>query len=105
MIVLAPPALLQLCVLCLGFFQDRYIGIGVSPESEEILIGGAGLIAGGGVGRGSEGVTASDAEAGQRAPGKVRHQSTMVDELLKFHCRRVTVVEHEISFSTQIDRA
>jgi hypothetical protein len=35
--------LLQLGVLCLGLFQDGDVGIGVFPEGEEFLVGGAGL--------------------------------------------------------------
>lgn len=34
----ARPALLQLGVFGLGFFQDADVGVGVFPESEEILI-------------------------------------------------------------------
>ena len=33
--------LLQLRVLALGLLQNRYVGVGVFPESEEILIGSA----------------------------------------------------------------
>jgi hypothetical protein len=33
---------LQLRVLCLGFFENRDVGIGVLPDGEEILIGGTG---------------------------------------------------------------
>ena len=32
---------LQLRVLCLGFFQDGNIGVGIFPESEEVLVGHA----------------------------------------------------------------
>ena len=35
--------LFQLCVLRLGFLQDSNIRVGVFPEGEEVLIGGAGL--------------------------------------------------------------
>ena len=35
--------LLQLSVLGLGSFQDGDIGVGILPEGEKILIGGAGL--------------------------------------------------------------
>jgi len=35
--------LFQLCVFRLGFLQDGDVAIGVFPECEEILIGGAGL--------------------------------------------------------------
>jgi hypothetical protein len=34
-------SLLQLCVLRLGFLQD--VGVGVFPEGEEVLVGGAAL--------------------------------------------------------------
>ena len=37
------PGLFQLCVFRLGFLQDGDIGVGVFPEREEILIGGAGF--------------------------------------------------------------
>ncbi|MGD0460185.1 MAG: hypothetical protein ABSC21_20860 [Terriglobia bacterium] len=35
--------LFQLCVFRLGFLQNGNVGVGVFPEREEILIGGAGL--------------------------------------------------------------
>ena len=35
--------LLQLGVLRLGFLQDGDVGVGVFPEGEEVLVGGAGL--------------------------------------------------------------
>ena len=37
------PHLLQLCVLRLGFLQDGDVGVGVFPDGEEVLIGGAGF--------------------------------------------------------------
>jgi hypothetical protein len=42
---------LQLRVLRLGFLQDGYVGVGVFPESEEILVVGASF---GGVARKSK---------------------------------------------------
>ena len=51
------------------------------------------------------GVSARQSEAGQRAPGKVHHHSSVVNEFLKFRCRSVAVVEHEIGFPTQINGA
>ena len=39
--------LLQLRVLCFGFFEDRDVGIGVFPEGEEIFAGGERPDAGG----------------------------------------------------------
>jgi hypothetical protein len=35
--------LLQICGFRLGFLQDGDVGVGVFPEGEEILIGGAGF--------------------------------------------------------------
>src|ERR1022692_444280 len=37
-LVMGRKALLQLRVLCLGLLQDGYVGVGVFPEREEILI-------------------------------------------------------------------
>src|ERR1700686_978898 len=92
--------LLQLRVLRFGFLQDGDVGIGVFPEGDEILIALAGFdrVA-------LHGVSASQAEAGERSPGKVHYQSSVVAELLKFHCRGVAIVQHEISLPPQIDRA
>src|SRR5208282_433332 len=90
-------ALLQLRVFRLGRPQNGDVGVGVFPEREEILIGGAGFgeggtlwhgrLARGAHGRdgratytGFEGVSAGQSEAGQRAPGKVHHHSSVVDE-------------------------
>src|ERR1022692_2986859 len=39
--------LLQLRVLCLGFFQDGDVGVGVFPEGEKIFVGGEGADASG----------------------------------------------------------
>jgi len=36
--------LFQLCVLRLGLLEDGNVGVGVFPEREEILIGGAGVL-------------------------------------------------------------
>jgi hypothetical protein len=44
--------LLQPCVLGIGLLQDREVGVGVFPESEEIFVGGESADAGG-VGIGS----------------------------------------------------
>src|SRR5208337_700521 len=90
--------LLQFRVLGLGLFQDGDVGVGVFPEREKILIGGAGF---GGVAL--HGVSARQSEAGQCTPRKVRHQSSVVYEFLKFRCRSVAVVQHEIGFSAQIN--
>src|SRR5580692_3296321 len=87
-------------IACEADFSTSPVRVGVFPEREEVLIGGAGFdrvaLHGGGTGQ---------AEASQRAPGKIRHQSSVVDELLKFGCRCAAVVQHEIGFATQISRA
>ncbi len=98
--VMKARGLFQPCVLRLGFPQDGNIRVGVFPDREEILIGGAGL---GSVAL--HGVSTRQSDAGQRTPGKVHHQSSVVDESLKFRCRSVAVAEHEIGFPAQIDRA
>src|ERR1035437_8882167 len=92
--------LLQLRVFRLGLLQDGHVGIGIFPESEEILICDTcfGRVA-------LHGVSAGETEASQRAPGKVPHYAAVVDELLKFRYRRVAVAQHKIGFSPQIDRA
>src|SRR5208337_83571 len=89
--------LLQLRVLCLGLLQDGNVRVGVFPEREEIFVGGFcfGRVA-------LQGVSARQSEASQRAPRKVPHQSSVVNEFLKFCCRSVAVVQHEIGFATQI---
>ena len=55
------PNLLKLRVLGLGLPKDRDVGVGVFPEGEEVLVGGAGL---GGVA--GKGVSAGKAEMGER---------------------------------------
>ena len=74
------------CVLRFGLLQHGKVGVGVFPDGEEVLIGGAGP---GGVAL--QGVRSRQSEAGQGAPGKVDHQSPVVDEFLKFRCRSVAV--------------
>ena len=92
--------LFQLSGLCLRFLQDGDVGVGAFPEGEEILIGGAGFRR-----VPLPGVSTCQAQPGQRTPGKVRHQSSGLDEFLKFRCRSITVVEHEVGFPTQVSGA
>jgi len=44
---LRPPALLELRVLGLGFFQDGDEGVGLFPEGKEVFVGGESPDAGG----------------------------------------------------------
>jgi len=91
---------MQLHVLGLGLFQDGILRVGGLPEGEEILICDAGL------GRVAlHGVSTRQAEAGQRAPREVHHHSSVVNELLEFRRSSIAVVEHEVSFSSHINRA
>src|SRR5271165_7135599 len=77
----------ELRVFGFGLLVDGNVGVGVFPQCEEILIRGAGFIAGSRVFAGVERVGASQAQAGQRSPGKVRQQSVVVEELLKLDRR------------------
>src|SRR5213592_2459198 len=69
---------LQLRVLRLGFLQDGDVGVGVFPEGEEILIGGAGLgcVPGEGMGTGQ-------AEMGKRTERIVQYDTAVVENFLK----------------------
>src|SRR5664280_588595 len=92
--------LLQLGILGFGLLQEGNIMVSVFPERQEVLICGTGFdrVA-------LHSVSASEAETGQRSPGEVHHHSPVVDELLKLRSRCVAVVQHEIGFSPQINRA
>src|SRR5208282_2451920 len=71
--------LLQLRVLRLGFFQDGDAGVGVFPESEEVLISGCGLgrVTGHGVG-------AADLQMRQRTYDVVLDNARMIEDFLEF---------------------
>jgi hypothetical protein len=71
--------LLQLRVLGFGFLQDGDVGVGVLPEGEEVLIGGAGF---GGVAL--HNVGACEAEMDERADRFSLYNSPMGENLLKF---------------------
>jgi hypothetical protein len=68
----------QFCVLGLCSDQDRNIRVGVFPQREEILVGRPAL-------RGFtlDSVGAGKGEVGERPDGKVKHDSTMVQYLMK----------------------
>src|SRR5208337_275405 len=91
--------LLQLRILHLGLLQDGNIEVGVFPEREKILVCSSGprLVS-------LQGVSTGEAETGQRTPGKVGHQSPVVEELPKLRCRCVAVVQHKVGFSPQVNR-
>src|SRR5580693_209472 len=92
--------LLELRVFRPSSDEDGDVGVGVFPQREEILISRLGL---GGVAL--QDIGSADLEMRECAPRKVHHQSSMVDELLKFRCRSISIVQHQIGFTTQINRA
>src|SRR5262245_42829021 len=73
-----PPFLVQSRVLSLRVRQNRDVGVGIFPEREELAVGGAchGDIA-------LQRVSASETEAGQRAPRKRDDHASVVDELVE----------------------
>src|SRR5690348_6759589 len=73
--------LLQLRVLRLGLLQDGDVGVGVSPEGEEIVVGVAAL---GNITGRSRG--ASEAQVGERADRFVEHNAAMVEDFLELGC-------------------
>jgi hypothetical protein len=91
---------LKFRVFRFGRNEDGDVRVSVLPDGKEILIGRLGL---GGIAL--HGVGASQLQPGQRTSRKVAHHSAMVNELLKFRCRCIAVVKHQIRFSTDINRA
>src|SRR2546425_13266408 len=85
----ADKRLLQLRVFRFGLLQDGDVGVGVFPEREEVLVGGASLssVAGERVGTGK-------AEMGQRPEWEIQYDSTMFEELLKLCGRGGAVMGH-----------
>lgn len=96
--------LLQFRVLGFGLLQDWDVGVGVFPESEEVLVSSAGVRAG--VVRGGalrelsyEGVGASQADMCQRADRLVQNGTAVVDDFLKLRDRGASIFCRQISFS------
>src|SRR5437016_5591189 len=79
--------------------EDRNVGVGIFPESKEILIRGAAL--------GSVAlhrIGASQLKVGQRTNGFVEHNSAMVEDFLKLGCCFVAAMCSKIGLSSHIDR-
>ena len=74
--------LLQLCVFCLGFEQDRNVGLSVLPECEEILTRSTAL---GSVAL--QRIGTCELEMSQRRDGSLSTIPAMVEDFLKFCCR------------------
>src|SRR6266478_2980991 len=91
--------LLQLRVLRLGLLKDRNVRVGVLPEREESLVGGAAL---GSVALHSVG--AAQLEVSQRADRFIQDDAPMVEDFLKLCCRFATPVRRKIGFSPYVDR-
>src|SRR6266571_7358439 len=90
---------LQLRVLLLGFLQNGDAGIGVFPESEEVLIGRAGFC-----GVALESVGTSESEMGQSTQRKIDYHTTMVEKLLKLSSRASSVMRHQLRLPPNVDR-
>jgi hypothetical protein len=88
---------LQLRVLRLGFLQDGYVGVGVFPESEEILVFSAAL---GGIAL--ERVGACQAKVGQRTQREVHYDAAMVEKLLELSRCRLTLACQQVGLAAQI---
>src|ERR1700683_389075 len=82
-----------------GGLEDGDAGVGIFPEREEILIGGAGF--------GSVAllrIGASEAEMGESADEVVHDDAEMVEDFLEFGGGFVALMRGEIGFATHIDR-
>ena len=88
----------QLGALRFGLLEDGYVGVGVFPNCEKVLIGGMGF---GGVSL--KGESTCQAQPGERTPGEVPHQSSVINELLKLRCGPSAVVQHEVGLPAQIN--
>ena len=77
-----------------GLFEDRDIGIGVFPESKEVLIRSAGF--GGVTGKG---VSAGEAEMRQGARPAIGDESAVIENLLELGSRGVSLFCTEIRFA------
>src|SRR5215831_20908496 len=90
--------LLQLRVFCFGLLQDRDVGIGVFPESEEILIRGAGLGC-----LSLQSVRTTELEVRKSTDWLVQHNSPMIQDFLKLGRGFTTLVRRKIGFPAHID--
>jgi hypothetical protein len=89
---------LQLRILSLGCDENRNVGVGISPNCEKILICQLSFC-----GVTLHGIGSGEAKVRQCARYEVLHQPSVVNEFLKFRCRCVAVVQHEIGFSPHVD--
>src|SRR5580700_1552 len=98
---------LQLRVFRLGLFQDRDVGVGVFPESEEIFVGGEGANAGG-IGIGTlrsfrlQGVCTRHSQMRQSSGPAVPDDAAVVDDLLKLRGGSAALSGRQIGIATYI---
>ena len=82
-----------------GLFQDGDVGVGVFPESEEILVGFAG-----GFGVLGEHFGASQLKVGQSSHRKIKDDARMVKDFLELGSCGGPILQLEIGKTTYIDR-
>jgi len=90
--------LLQFRVLRLDLLQDGNVGVGVFPEGEKILIGGAGFR---GVGLQDKGT--GKAEVREGADGLINDYASPMDDFFKFHRSFSPHLSGEIRGAAHID--
>jgi hypothetical protein len=91
------PLSLQLGVLRLGLLQDGDVGVGVFPEGEEVLVGGAGL---GSVA--AHRVGSTELKVCECTQRKVLYHAAMVEQLLELRSRRCAIVRQQVGLTAQI---
>jgi hypothetical protein len=96
--------LLQFRVLGLGLLQNGYVGVGVFPECEEILVRGASFC-----GVALQGVGASKTKMGQCTRLAFCHRATVVKDFLKLSrcsrallCCQISLATHVRGINTMI---
>jgi hypothetical protein len=78
--------------------EDGDVGVGIFPEGEEGVVGGAGF------GRvADEGIGAGETEMGQRADGFVGHHATPIQDFLKLGGGLWSLMSSEKSLASNID--
>jgi len=117
---------LQFRVFRLSLLQDGDVGVGVFPEDEEVLVGGAGLGEGGAWERGHlarsllfptggrdarapsyagfQCVRSAQAQVRQRADRLVQDDARVVENFLEFGGCRGTLVRGQVRLAPQVDR-
>src|ERR1700752_3750589 len=89
--------LLQPRVLGLGLLQDGDVGVGVFPEGEEVLVGGAGF--------GSvvlQDVGAGNTEMSERSPWGVEDNVAVVEDFLKLRGCLFALMRGEVGLAADV---